>query len=99
MERTRRLTAATLQVHPFNEESATFMDFADNSTPCHVPTTANHRHCVGLTSRKLAPHHKTVTWVDTSQNMVDRYNLSAYNQSTPPDVIRVVCVSGITYCS
>ncbi|KAG6333522.1 hypothetical protein ID866_5568 [Astraeus odoratus] len=97
MECARRLASATLQANPFNEVSTTVMGFTDQYYLC----TADHRQCADLFSSKLAlaPHYKTVVWVDISQSMVDLYNRRAYNQSTPSDEIRAVCVSGITYCS
>ncbi|KAL4075335.1 S-adenosyl-L-methionine-dependent methyltransferase [Scleroderma yunnanense] len=80
VECAQRLAGAMLREYPFDEEKTSIMDFA-----CGV----------GLISRELAPHSKSIVGVDISQRMVDLYNLSVHNQGISPDEMRAICISAI----
>ncbi|KIM49738.1 hypothetical protein M413DRAFT_438880 [Hebeloma cylindrosporum] len=77
VELARRCAQNMLDVYPFNEESTIVMDFACN---------------VGLLSRALAPHAKSIVGVDISQKSVDVYNDTVSKQGLNPDEMRAVCV-------
>jgi len=47
---------------------------------------------IGLNSRLLAPHAKSIIGVDISQAMVEKYNLKVSNQGISPDEMRAICV-------
>jgi len=76
IELARRSSQAMLDNYPFNEDSTTVLDFACN---------------VGLLSRALTPHVKSIVGVDISQAAVDLYNEAVSNQGLSPDEMRAVC--------
>lgn len=75
-ELARRLGAAMLNAYPFEEDSTLVLDYACGT---------------GLISKKLVAHAKCIVGVDISQNMVDQYNQSVFNQGIPPEEMRAVC--------
>ena len=50
---------------------------------------------IGLISRELAPHSKSIVGVDISQRMVDQYNCGVRNQGISPGKMNAICVSAL----
>lgn len=47
---------------------------------------------VGLISRELVAHCKSIVGVDISEGMVNQYNLRTHNQGLTPEEMKAVCI-------
>jgi ubiquinone/menaquinone biosynthesis C-methylase UbiE len=82
-----------LEMYPFDKDSTTVMDFACGTgvfLPCRGGPEKI-KWSIGLVSRELAPHVKSIVGVDISQGMVDQYNKYVDNQGILPQKMNAVC--------
>jgi ubiquinone/menaquinone biosynthesis C-methylase UbiE len=86
-----RISNAIRDAYAFNEDSTTVLDFACGIGMKLVNSAyLSYSTWLGMLSRKLAPHVKSIVGVDISQGSVEEYNLRVANQGIPPEEMRAV---------
>ena len=94
-EMAKRVVDAMVTKFPdrFKEDTTTVMDFACGTGKSIFVLDRNLRSDVmvlGLISRELIPHVKSIIGVDITQGLVDQYNLRVSNQGLDPSEMKAI---------